>query len=200
MIEKLCKLDLPHSVINWVIDFLTDRHQQVKLADGCFSEWGTVPSGVPQGTKLGPWLFIMIINDLIIDEPHFWKFVDDTTASELIPKGNVSNAQHIIDQVSDWSHTNRVQLNSDKCKEMGMTFAKRFQEFEPLHVDGKDLEVVETVKLLGLTIGNNLTWNVHIREVVKKAAKRLNFLVHLKRSKVLTNDLVLFYTACIRSI
>ncbi len=200
MIEKLCKLDLPHSVINWIIDFLTDRHQQVKLADGCFSEWGSVHSGVPQGTKLGPWLFIMIINDLMIDEPHFLKFVDDTTASELIPKGSVSNAQHIVDQISDWSHINRVQLNSDKCKEMGMTFAKRLQEFEPLHVDGKDLEVVETVKLLGLTIGNNLTWNVHIREEVKKAAKRLNFLIHIKRSKVPTNDLVLYYTACIRSI
>ncbi len=79
MIEKLCKLDLPHSVTNWVIDFLTDRHQRIKLADGCFSEWGSVPSGVPQGTKLGPWLFIMMINDLVIDEPHFWKFVDDTT-------------------------------------------------------------------------------------------------------------------------
>ena len=107
---------------------------------------------------------------------------------------------HIVDQVSDWSHTNRVQLNSGKCKKMGITFAKRLQEFEPLHVDGKDLEVVETVKLLGLTISNNLTWNAHIREVVKKAAKRLYFLVQLKRSKVPTNDLVLFYTACIRFI
>ena len=151
MIEKLCKLDLPHGVINWIIDFLTDRHQRVKLADGCFSEWGSVPSGVPQGTKLGPWIFIMMINDLAIDEPYFWKFVDDTTASELIPKGSVSNAQHIVDQVSDWSHTNRVQLNSGKCKEFRISFAKRLQEFEPLHVDGKDLEVVSTVKLLGLT-------------------------------------------------
>ncbi len=69
---------------------------------------------------------------------------------------------HIVDQVSDWSHTNRVQLNSGKCKEMRITFAKRLQELEPLHVDGKDLEVVEMVKLLGLTIGNNLTWNAHI--------------------------------------
>jgi hypothetical protein len=93
-----------------------------------------------------------MINDLAIDESYFWKFVDDTTASELIPKGSVSNAQHIVDQVSDWSHTNRVQLNSGKYKEFRISFAKRLQEFEPLHVDhdGKDLEVVSTVKLLGL--------------------------------------------------
>lgn len=43
MIVKLCKLDLPHSVTNWVIDVLMDRHQRIKLADGCFSEWGRCP-------------------------------------------------------------------------------------------------------------------------------------------------------------
>ena len=57
---------------------------------------------------------------------------------------------------------------------------------------------METVKLLGLTI-SNLTWNAYIKEVVRKSAKRLYFLVQLKHSKVPTNDLVLFYKACIRS-
>jgi hypothetical protein len=51
IIEKLCKLDLPHSVANWFIDFLMDKHQRVKVAEGCFSEWGPVPSGVPKETK-----------------------------------------------------------------------------------------------------------------------------------------------------
>ena len=84
------KLNIPRSIVNWIIDFLSHRTQRVKLANGCYSEWGAVPSGVPQGTKLGPWLFILIIQDLDISSSYLWKFMDDTTASEILAKGTVS--------------------------------------------------------------------------------------------------------------
>ena len=63
LLDKLCKLELPRSVFNCIIDFLSNRLQRIKLADGCLSEWGSVPSGFPQGTKLWPWLFLVLIND-----------------------------------------------------------------------------------------------------------------------------------------
>ena len=88
--DKLYKLDLPKTVINWIIDFQSDRIQRIKLADGCFSEWGSVPSGVPQGTKLAPWLYLVSINDLNlcdIKNADMWKYVDDTTTSEVVTKG-----------------------------------------------------------------------------------------------------------------
>ena len=84
LIGKLCDLDLPNSVINWIIDFLTDRFQRIKLVNNCYSEWGMVPSGVPQGTKLGSWFFILMINDLDIENHGIWKYVDDTPWYQLV--------------------------------------------------------------------------------------------------------------------
>jgi len=60
---KLLTLGVKPTVVKWVIDFLRNRQQRVKLS-GVFSDWLDVPAGVPHGTRLGPWLFLAMINDL----------------------------------------------------------------------------------------------------------------------------------------
>ena len=75
--------------------------------------------------KACPWLFLVLINDLDVDDlANVWKYVDDTTASEVVAKGNRSCAQDIANKVAEWSMQNRVKLNSEKCKELRISFVK----------------------------------------------------------------------------
>ena len=134
------------SSVGWDITTTTTTsfisHQRVKLSSDCFSERGPLRSGVPQGTKLGLWLFLLMINDLKIDALT-WRYVDDTTISQTIPRGSLGDVQHAVTAVEDWSRSQRMQLNADKCKEMVIDFKKISHNFSALEVDEKELPVTD---------------------------------------------------------
>ena len=102
---------------------------------------------------------------LVVENARLWKYVDDTTISETVAKGELSNAQRTTERVVQWSLENRVQLNTDRCKEIRISFSKSQQEFEPILINRDALEVVDSVKLLGLNISSDLTWNININKI-----------------------------------
>ena len=126
--------------------------------------------------------------------------MDNTTVSLVVVKDGESHAQAVANRLIDCSRENRVQLNANKFKELRISFAKEQRVFDPVIIKGKEVELVTSTKLLGLTIANDLTWNDHVTEITKKASKRLYFLTQLKRAGVPKQDLALFYLPCVRSV
>ena len=114
LVRKLLTLDIPYSITCWVIDFLDNRQQRIKLERECISEWRNTPEGVPQSTKLGPWLFILMIDDIDTSNPDLWKYVDDTTMAENKVKTKASTIQNDVDELVEKSKENRFQLNVAK--------------------------------------------------------------------------------------
>jgi hypothetical protein len=109
-----------------------------------------------------------MINDLKINDSNIWKFVDDTT---------------FIDDLTKQISENQFKLNETKCKDLRFGFCKPRATFDPIIVNGEILEVVDSAKILGLSVSNNLKWNNHIDQIISKARKRLYFFSQLKESE-----------------
>ena len=113
---------------------------------------------MPQGTWLGLYIFLILINDLVTADAHLHKFVDVVTMIEVLEKGKTSNMQQTLDQVQHWSSCNLMNINCKKTKEMLLGTINR----DPppiLHLNDKSIERVEAFKLLGLMVTDTLTWN-----------------------------------------
>ena len=172
----------------------------MKLAHDCYSDWGSVRAGVPQGTKLGPWLFLVKINDITVNSVNLWKYVDDTSMAETVHKGQLGGIQVAVDELVRQAETDKSQLNETKCKELQISFSRSADSFEAVTINNKPIEVVTRVKFLGLTISNNLKWNALIENVIKKGSSRLYQLRQLRPAKGDPAQLVCFYTTCIRPV
>jgi hypothetical protein len=195
--RKLEALGVPPILLRWLHSFLTDRQQRVKIGEA-LSDWASPNGSMPQGTWLGPYVFLSLINDLeSLMELH--KFIDDCTLSEVLPKFNYSTMQTEIDKLNNWSSLNFMNVNTIKTKEMLLGPVRKGQ-LALLQLNGQPIERVHSYKLLGLHVTDALKWNEHISAICSKAAKRLHFLKVLKRAAMTTDDLVYYYQSVIRPV
>ena len=136
LIHKLGLLNVPLILLNWCASFLQDRFQGVKLGQ-VKSSWKSINAGVPQGTKLGPLFFLVMINDLSTSLP-IYKYIDDCTIFEVVtPASATSTLQKEVDQINQWTVSNNMRLNTKKTKEFTICFAKSQVSLDPLVVNNQ---------------------------------------------------------------
>ena len=111
--HKLSAYGIKGKLLRWVVAFLSDRKQRVILGSST-SKWAPVTSGVPQGSVLGPTLFIIYINDLVDNLKSICKIYADDT--KLFGYGD--SLQTDLDKISNWARVWLMQLNASKCKVM----------------------------------------------------------------------------------
>ena len=195
-ITKLTSLfTIPNFIVKWLYSFLSNRHQRIKIGD-TVSEWVSLNGGLPQGSWLAPLIFILFINDLKTD-CSLYKYIDDTTMTDIFGKDQFSSMKSSLCQLTGWSKTNHLNINVKKTKTMSLLNTSVDQD---LFIDDVPIDSVSSYKLLGVYIDVDLKWNSHIDAIYKKASSRLYFLKQLRRNDVQPPDLFYFYTAVVRPI
>ena len=159
--------------MNLCAHFLRDRQVREKLGNS-ISTWKPVHAGVPQGTKLGHLIFLVMINDLSTTLPRC-KYVDDVTVFEVVPLSSIETTilQRELDKICEWKSSNNMKLNVTKIKEFIISFVKDPKLLDPLIVNSLPLESINTTKLLGVHLSSDLKWSNHVEAVCAKATKRL---------------------------
>ena len=127
---------------------------------------------------LGHKCFLVYINDLETPVP-LYKYVDDSTLFEICHRKSKSVLQHSVDIAARWTLHNDMKINSDKSKEMLISFMQdpEFRNTVPrLIIDRNEIDNVQYAKLSGVTISSDLTWNKHVENIVTKSGKRVYML------------------------
>ena len=166
------------STHKWITSWLSGRFQKVVL-DGQASDPVPVLSGVPQGSVLGPVLFLIFINDLPENiRSSVRLFADDCVLYRNIESpSDCQILQDDLNSLAQWEADWQMKFNVAKCHSMRVTRHppdKHIQFEYTLHQ--QRLEQVQSAKYLGITISDDLDWGQHISEISSKATKTLGFL------------------------
>jgi ribonucleases P/MRP protein subunit RPP40 len=180
LLQKFHALGLNPLYTRWIQNFLNNRSQRVKL-DNCVSDPVPVTSGVPQGSVLGPLLFLIFINDIAKNLKNLncavRLFADDCILyTQIKTVSDCVSFQSAINLVSSWCSEWDMRLNYQKCAHVTFSTKKAPLSYNYTFSDGKPIKVAENIKYLGLHLNSRLSWDLHIKSVTKKALTALYFL------------------------
>lgn len=192
LIRKVESYGIKGNLLSWIKSFLTSRRQRVNV-NGSMSRWSDVKSGVPQGSVLGPILFLIYINDMPMVVKNTCKlFADDAKVFADISKG--VNIQNDIDNLHSWAETWQLPFNEKKCKSLHIGRNNPEQKY---NMNGHILEDVSMQKDLGIIVDKELKFHEQTAAAVKKANQVLGIIKKTIYTKS-KNTIPLLYMSLVR--
>lgn len=204
LLEKLNLYGIQGKPLDWFQSYISNRFQICSI-NGALSDKQTVTCGVPQGSTLGPLLFLLYINDLpnALEHSKARMYADDTT---MTASGeSISEVEELLnsdlEKAKDWFITNKLSLNTSKCEYMVVASNYRIHNTDhvpQISIGQLPIKRVSKSKSLGVHIDEELSWHEHINEICKKVSRGLAVLKRIK--PYVTRDcLVLVYNAVVQS-
>ena len=177
LLNTLATLNLPSHLLCWIHSYLSNRSQRVKVS-GCLSQPCQVLSGVPQGSILGPLLFLIYVNDItnvsLSPQSNLILYADDILYFHpVISSSCMISIQNDLNLISDWISSHFLSINTNKSKYMIITRkSSQFVSSLPtVTLNSSPIQLVSSFKYLGVIISSNLSWSLHIQSVSSKVRK-----------------------------
>ena len=186
LIYKLKSNGISGNLLLFFENYLSNRHQRVTL-NGCESSWRSISAGVPQGSVLGPLLFLVYINDLTENiKSQMRLFADDSFIFTPVHDVQVAHEQLVqdLETVSNWGFQWKMVFNPDITKqavEVIFSVKKKKPHHPDLHFNGIPVAREDYTKHLGAYLDTRLNFSKHISEAVRKATKGLSLLKYLSK-------------------
>lgn len=169
--KKLEACGITGNILRWIVNWLTDRRQAVGIR-GCYSDWIKIVSGVPQGSVLGPLLFVIYINDIDKElTAKVSKFADDTKLCHKVSsEKEVAQLREDLEKMYNWSLDWQLVFNLDKCTVVHMGNRNKENTYE---LGGHTLRAVEEERDLGVVMHKSGKVARQCAEAAKKGNRAL---------------------------
>ena len=184
LVFKLQQNGIEGKFLNLLQNYLNNRKQRVVL-NGMESNWGDIKAGVPQGSVLGPLLFLVYINDLEKGIKSTVKFFADDTSIYSIVHNPVLSAEelnHDLELINKWAHQWKMSFNPDPNKQAEeILFSNKLKSsvHPPIFFNNVEVKRVDNHKHLGLILDPRLTFSQHLTEKIATARKGIGIIKHL---------------------
>jgi len=201
LIDKFEYYGVRGIAMNLIKNYLTNRQQYTQFNE-LTSNHQPISIGVPQGSNLGPFLFLVYINDLEMSSDVFKiiNYADDSTLLTTLNTGisslNEGAINNELKNVQNWFNANKLSTNASKTKMMIFHPPKKKVDLPNILMNGVPLENVDNFTYLGITLNKHLSWKPHAEKIANKISKVNGILAKLK-SLVPTKILLSIYNSLI---